>query len=231
MARKKYRNPRLPAGFEKPHTKLDEERQQTFLNEYAKTGRMMHSSAVAGVSDQAVRNMVKRNEAFALAFDNAKEVFKELLEIEVYTRAVVGWEEPVVQKGEVVFYPCTACRRKKELTAVCAACDQTGNGPMVMTRRKSDRIFELLLKRQIPEYRDKFEMNISAQGGVLAVPIGPTTDAEWEDVYSGKVQENEYERALPEPDAPLPPEPEHPPLAEEVPDEEPKGTRRIKVQR
>jgi hypothetical protein len=225
--RKDYRNPALPDGFEKPHTRFDEERQQTFLAEYAKTGRMMHSAATAGVCDETVRGCAKRDEAFALSFDAAKEVFKELLEVEAYTRGVVGWEEPVVQKGAVVYFRCATCKRKPDLMYECNACDGTGDGDMVMTRRKSDRVFELILKRQIPEYRDKFEMNVTAQGGVLAVPIGPTTDAEWEDVYSGQQQENNYERALPQPDAPLAPEPE--PEPERPP--KPKPTRQVVIKR
>lgn len=232
MARKQYRSPNLPAGFEKPHTRFDEERQAVFLEEYAKTGRMIHSAAAAGVCDQTVRNLAKRDEAFAVAFDNAKEVFKELLEVEVYTRGVIGWEEPVVQKGQVVYYRCESCKRKPDKMPTCEDCDGTGDGAMVMTRRKSDRIFELQLKRQIPEYRDRFEMNIAAQGGVLAVPTGPTTDAEWEEVYSKQEQENEYERALPPPDEPLLPEPAPQPIPE--PDEivkEDRPKRRIVVQR
>ncbi len=223
MARKKATH--LPAGAEKTHTRFDEERQKIFLLEYSRSGRVMHSAAKAGICDETVRAHVKKNDTFAELYEAAKQVFKELLEREVYRRGIEGWQEPEVQKGQVVYWPCEECKSKSSPVATgkdkyvmlpvdCPACDSTGRGDPVMRHRSSDRMLELMLKRHMPEYRDKFEMDITTTGGVLAIPVsGARTNEDWEKEWGSEVQEAEYERVVPEADPEIvePREVEHPP--------------------
>lgn len=93
-------------------------------------------------------------------FDQALQDYRESLEAEVHRRAVDGWDEPVYQKGEMVG----------------------------LIRRHSDRMLELLIKKNIPEYRDKVSVDASVKGGVMVVPATAQTMDEWEATFGEKAK-------------------------------------------
>jgi hypothetical protein len=123
-----------------------------FLDLYRKTGLLGKSATGCAVSLGTINKARKDSPDFAAAVEQALADFRESLEEEAYRRAVTGWEEPIFSRGEHV-------------------------GERVV---HSDRILELMLKRHIPEYRDRATLSMNVAGGVLVVPGTKETADEWE---------------------------------------------------
>lgn len=87
------------------HERLDgwtKLRQRAFLRALCETGEVKAACERVKISDSAVYKLKKRSPDFARAFDAALERSAPMLEQIAWERAVEGWEEPVVVKGEVV---------------------------------------------------------------------------------------------------------------------------------
>ncbi len=89
----------------------------------------------------------------------------------VHNRAIEGWDEPVFYQGRVV-------------------------GKM---RKYSDRMLEMLAKKEIPGFRDKSEVDVNVSGGVLVVHKPAGTKADWMESHRQK-QLSEPQAQLPQPE-------------------------------
>jgi len=132
-------------------TKFDAELRHRFLQVYALTGQIQKSAQTVGISPTTVRNLAKKDTEFADALAEAKADFAEAVEREVVRRAVMGWDEPVYQKGELV-------------------------GEV---RKHSDQLLMMLMKKLDPSYKEGFQVDVNIGGGLLAAPAKETAE-EWE---------------------------------------------------
>jgi len=199
----------FPVGFHKPHVRFTEDRQRKFLVAYAETGMVLRSALTAGVCSKTILNECKRNETFAALYGDAKTFFNELIDTEIKRRAIDGWDEPVYQKGERVWEETFDPETGKILK------DKDGKSVMhpAVVKRFSDRLLEMMAKKNNPAYRDKQQIDVNISGGVLAIPSnGPQTTADWEKQYGEQTLEAEFERADPEERAPAQDQraPDHP---------------------
>lgn len=137
-----------------------EERRAAFLANYARTGRILASCKAAGLSKRQLEK-ARRDRVFLEAYEIAEEEYRESLREELYRRAVEGVEEPVYYKGMRI-----------------------DNGE---NRRYSDRLFELELKRQCPEYREKVDVSHQVSGGVLVLGGTMGTIDEWTKKHGGTI--------------------------------------------
>ena len=133
-------------------TIFEADRKARFLATLSLCGAVNQSSQAAGISPHTVRTHLKADPEFKLAYDEAMQDFKEGIEREVMRRAIMGWEEDVFQLGEFVG----------------------------TVRKFSDRMLELLAKRHIPEYKEKFQIDHNVSGGVL---VTPGRQLDWEERY------------------------------------------------
>ena len=129
----------------------------TYLDELARTGRKLASMAKAKLRPAAVTELRKADPEFQALEAEALQRYGELLEQEAHRRGVEGWDEPVFFKGDVCGH----------------------------VRRHSDRLLELALKKNVPEWRDKLSVDAKLTGGVLVVgpPVSPE---EWEKQHGGE---------------------------------------------
>lgn len=114
-------------------------RKAAFLKELAATGRRTDARAVVGICNRTVTNHLSPNgntfdPEFAAGYEEAMEEYRDALVQEAHRRAVDGVPEPVYYMGA----------RVKE---------KDGKNAVVL--KYSDRMLELLLKRHIPEFRDR----------------------------------------------------------------------------
>jgi len=154
-------------------TPITAERVMEYLEQLEVFGTHMKASERAGISYLAMRVLRRNNsEIDALAAD-AIERYRESLEHEARRRAVDGWDEPVIGgkfRDEVVAH----------------------------VRRYDSRLMELMLKRHIPEYRDKYEATINVTAGILVVPSAILDEKEWHLQNAGvKLPERDAIDALP----------------------------------
>jgi len=133
-------------------TKFTPARKHKFLEAFRRLGLLHTSAAVVDVVPETIRRHRKDDSTFAADYDEALQDFRETLESEAYRRAVHGLKEEIYYQGGVV-------------------------GTKL---NYSDRMLELLLKRHIPEFRDKHQVDMNISGGVLVVPGNEETAEEWE---------------------------------------------------
>src|SRR5690242_5573503 len=77
-------------------------RQRTFLRALSQTGCVRDACARAGISNTSAYRMKKRSAPFSRAWNRALAKAMPTIEQAAYERAVIGWEEPIVQGGKLV---------------------------------------------------------------------------------------------------------------------------------
>lgn len=157
---------RPPAGRMKPSAaphytpvgfKFDDELKAEFLRLYAATGQHNRSAAAIGINPETVRQHRMKFPEFGQAVAEAYRDFQESLETEALRRARSGTLEPVFQKGVKV-------------------------GEI---RRFSDQLLLEMLRRHIPEYRHRQQVDVNHTGGVLVVPEKAKDDADFITRFGG----------------------------------------------
>lgn len=81
-----------------------QQRQRQFLRALADTGRYGEAAARVGLSSEAARAFRARSPAFQAMCDKALAEGGTTIEEAAYVRAVEGWEEPIVHRGQVIGY-------------------------------------------------------------------------------------------------------------------------------
>jgi hypothetical protein len=133
---------------------------EKFLDNLRKCGLWYESAEACGLAYSTILRLRKQDDEFKEWCDEAMQSYRESLERECHRRAVEGWDEPVFSQRL---------------------------GTQIGVIRKHDpRLLELMLKRHIPEYREKFEGEIKVTGGVLVAPISPTSAADFEKMFGGE---------------------------------------------
>jgi len=142
-------------GYEKPGYEGLQARKYLFIEALAMTGNVSAACLAAGWTHRNTAYLHRKEDpAFAEVWNDAKQIFCDMLESAASERAM-GWDEPVFNK----------------------------DGEMVGTKRVySDKMMELLLKANRPEkFREKFEHEVTHGGGVIVIPK-PLTQDEFEKV-------------------------------------------------
>ena len=122
-----------------------------------------------GVSPVTTRLHEREDEEFAEACEFALDIFRASLEETVIDRAVHGWDEPVFSQKL---------------------------GTQIGVIKKFDnRLLELLVKRHIPAFREKQQVDINITGGVLVAPSGPQKAEDWEKKHRGDIIDVEPEKS------------------------------------
>ena len=114
----------LIEGLRVRHDGWTPARQRAFLRALSETGCVRDACARVGISNTSAYRMKKKSDAFSRAWDRALAKAAPTIEQAAYERAVLGWEEPIVQGGRVVG----------------------------TKRRYSDSLLRLLLQRHVAEH-------------------------------------------------------------------------------
>lgn len=74
---------------------------KVFLDELAKNPNVSRAARIAGVNRATAYKHKNSNDAFSAAWDEAIEEAADVLEEEMWRRAVEGTNKPIIHKGEV----------------------------------------------------------------------------------------------------------------------------------
>ena len=132
---------------------------EAYLKQYALTGTGLAAAAAAGVSTTTINNWRAKDPEFDEACKVANKQYCDVLREEVHRRAVIGWEEPVFYQGV-----------------------QVGK-----VRKFSDRMLELQTKAKMAEYRDRQQIDMNVNGGVVVVPGAAKDSRTWEEEQKANV--------------------------------------------
>ena len=101
----------------------------------------------AGISRNPAYQWREKDPNFAEEWDNAIERAKDVARSSIYKRGVLGWDEPVVAQGRV-------------------ALDEKDN--RLLLHKWSDSLAALYARANLPEYKDKQTIDLTAQITTMA---------------------------------------------------------------
>ena len=110
-----------------------------------------------------VYNWREKDHKFAEEWDNAIERTKDVARSSIYKRGIIGWMEPMVSMGQVV------CEEKLLIDKDGdPQLDKRGKpimvkGDPIMMRKWSDALAIAYAKSNLPEYKEKQQIDINAQ--------------------------------------------------------------------
>lgn len=127
-------------------------KQKRLLEAYAQLGTITHAAESAGVDRAMHYRWIDTDDQYGKEFQAASDRFVDLVRNAVRHRAIDGWTEPIVYKGEIQYVEML---------------DKSGRPVRmpVTVLKFSDRLLELLAKGKVPELKDKLELGA---GGSIA---------------------------------------------------------------
>jgi hypothetical protein len=140
----------------RPSVPFTPERQAQYLQLLSQNGLVNLNARALAVAVETIRMTRKRDPLFEEAYQEALSQFRDRIEAEVFQRGMIGHDEPIFYMGVVVGW----------------------------VRKPSDRMLELLAKRHVPEFREKFSADVKVTGGVLVVTQPAPTAEAWQDKFS-----------------------------------------------
>jgi hypothetical protein len=117
-----------PPGTQRAHLTRARKNQLAFLDAFASIGTVRGAAAALGIHRRTHYKWIDTNPDYQAAFEEAREDLRDLIREEVRRRAIDGWGEPIVYRGEI-------------------ARDSKGR-PLTITKY-SDRMLELLAKAHL----------------------------------------------------------------------------------
>lgn len=137
-----------------------------FLAALAELPVVTHACNAAGINRSTVSRAREADEQFAKDFEDAMEAGVDKAEQEAFRRAVVGFEEPVVDKGRLAYrYERFEAEDGSEQYRLML--DERGQPIPLTVRKHSDALLALYLKgRRKKVYADRTELT-GADGGAV----------------------------------------------------------------
>ncbi|MGE0294810.1 MAG: hypothetical protein AB7P97_20865 [Hyphomonadaceae bacterium] len=123
-------------------TQQMEARKRAFLDALAITGVVTSACEATGVARKTAYHWRDADPDFADQWDEAIATSTDRLEAEAHRRAVLGVEEPVFHRGQLVF--------KRDADGEVVR-DSNGEPVPATVSRRSDRLLELMLMAKRPE--------------------------------------------------------------------------------
>ncbi len=115
-----------------------------------------------------VYNWREKDKKFAKEWDDAIERAKDVARSSIYKRGIIGWEEPIVSMGQVVYEREPVLDKDGNQKLDQRGRPMTKQGAKVMVPKYSDSLALAWAKANLPEYKDKPQVNIHAQLDDLA---------------------------------------------------------------
>lgn len=130
-----------------------------FLAAYARTGNISTASRLANVARSRHYEWMKEPE-YAAAFAEAREEAIETLEEQVWKSATVGFEEPVIYKGQLCFEPLRD--RNGNIVRDETGLPKLSKIPLTIRKRNDVAAFFLLKALRPEKYRENVKIDHAA---------------------------------------------------------------------
>jgi len=104
-----------------------------------------------------------KDEKFAEEWDNALERTRDVARSSIYHRGIIGWDEPMVSMGQVVYEQEPVLDDDGNQKIDKRGRPMTLRGAKVMMRKWSDSLALAYAKANLPEYKEKQQIDLNAQ--------------------------------------------------------------------
>ena len=139
-----------------------------FLEELKRVHNVSFACEHAVISRQTAYTWRDQDEKFAEAWENAVERSKDMARMSIFQRGILGWDEPLVSQGQPVYeYEFVLDERGNQMI------DSKGRpvmkrGALQTIHKWSDSLAMGYAKANLPEYKDKQQIDLTAQITTMA---------------------------------------------------------------
>jgi hypothetical protein len=123
---------------------------------------------VAHIARDTAYHWRKQDKGFASAWDAALERCRDVARSSIYKRGILGWDEVVVSAGQVVYETTMLLNKDGEPLFDKKGKPIIQQGNAVTTHKWSDSLAIAYAKANLPEYKEKAQVNVQAQLSDLA---------------------------------------------------------------
>jgi hypothetical protein len=153
--------------------------QAIFLAVYEHTANIVTAAEQAEIDRTLVYYWQEHDEQFSFAFHLADKAANARIDAEIKRRAIEGVEEPIVSMGQIAYEyePILDDEGNQKF-------DKRGKpmfkrGRMLTVRKYSDTLLMFYAKKRMPEYRDKSQLDVTAnvtQSGHITIDTKQLSD-------------------------------------------------------
>lgn len=130
---------------------------------------LAHAAKAVGIDRSTAWRRMQADEAFKEAVDEAMEAGIDRAEAEAFRRGVVGFEEPVIDKGRLAYRFERVVDPETQQETYKPVLDAAGQPVPLTVRKHSDAMLGLILKgRRKKVYAERIEQT-GADGGPLMI--------------------------------------------------------------
>jgi hypothetical protein len=139
-----------------------------FIEWLKKDPTVMLACEYANINRTTAYRWKDKYSTFADEWGDAIERTHDVARSSIYTRGILGWEEKVVSNGQLVYEYEHAVDEEGNQRYDERGKPVVKGGQPLLQRKYSDSLAALYAKANLPEYKDKPQLNINAQLGDLA---------------------------------------------------------------
>lgn len=141
--------------------------QEAFIESLKADPNVSLACDVAEMSRDTAYRWRDEDENFAKQWDNAIERTKDVARSSIYRRGILGWDEPVVSMGQAVYeYEPVLDENGEQIY------DKKGKPvtlrSKMMVHKWSDSLASLYARSNLPEYKEKQQIDLNAQITTIA---------------------------------------------------------------
>jgi hypothetical protein len=139
-----------------------------FLEELQRIHVVTLACEFAGIDRVTAYRWKESDKQFSEAWDRAVERTRDIARMSIFQRGILGWDEPMVSQGQVVYEYEAVLDDQGEQKK-----DEKGKpayrriGPLTI-HKWSDSLASLYARANLPEYKEKQQIDLTAQITTLA---------------------------------------------------------------
>lgn len=149
------------------NTKQRKQVQKTFIESLRCDSNVSMACEVAGISRETAYRWRNEDEDFLTQWDDTIERARDVARQSIYARGILGWDEPVVSMGQAVYeYEPVLDENGEQIL------DKKGKPvtlrSKMMIHKWSDSLAALYARSNLPEYKEKQQIDLNAQITTIA---------------------------------------------------------------
>lgn len=143
------------------------ESKQIFLNYLNSDPNVSAACDLAQISRETAYNWREKDQKFATGWNDAIENLKNIARSSIYKRGIIGWDEVVVSQGQAV-YEMEPFEDKDGNQVWEKGKLKMKRGDLMTVHKWSDSLASLYARANLPEYKDKQQIDLTAQITTMA---------------------------------------------------------------
>lgn len=150
------------------NTKQRKQVQKVFIESLLRDSNVSLACEVAGINRTTAYQWRKDDEEFATQWDDVIERARDVARQSIYARGIIGWREPVISMGQLVYEYEPVLDENGEPILDSKGKPKMRRGELKTIQKWSDSLAALYARANLPEYKEKQQIDLNAQITTIA---------------------------------------------------------------